>query len=124
MVTIDRATRRRIKNERVIVSMTIAGNRTCQTIEKHRIIESIGVATQRPRSGVVEDYRSMEDIGVATTGWAEGDENHQPEVWIAVVGEGISQSRYAKLRTVREVNLERSAYYAMQLCLKKLKEAF
>ena len=34
-----------------------------------------------------------------------------------LVGENLRASRHAKLRTVRDVNLDRTAYYAMQLCL-------
>lgn len=90
------------------------------------LIDAHGVVSEEVAIAMAEGARKLlgADIGIATTGYVEGSENQQPEAWIALTGDGFSFSHYAKLRTIREVNLDRSTYYAMQLCLKKLKEAF
>ncbi|MCI4666729.1 MAG: nicotinamide-nucleotide amidohydrolase family protein [Bacteroidia bacterium] len=91
-----------------------------------KLIEEHGVVSEEVALAMAEGVRKLlnADVGLATTGYAESGENHAPEVWIALSGESFAFSRHARLRTVREVNLDRTAYYAMQLCLKKLKEAF
>ncbi len=90
------------------------------------LIDTHGVVSEQIALAMAEGVRKSlgADIGIATTGYVEKGENHNPEVWIGMVGEGIKASRYSRLRTIREINLERTAYYALQLCLKKLREAF
>ncbi|MEO0898527.1 MAG: CinA family nicotinamide mononucleotide deamidase-related protein [Bacteroidota bacterium] len=90
------------------------------------LIDKHGVVSEEVALAMAEGVRKKlgASIGMATTGFAQKGETNKPEVWIGLVGDGWKASRHARLRTVREVNLDRTAYYAMQLCLKKVKEAF
>lgn len=64
--------------------------------------------------------RLQADIGLSTTGLAESEGTHMPHAWIGYADAYGEMAVHAHLYTDRNINRERTAYYALHLCLKNL----
>ncbi|MEM6261586.1 MAG: CinA family nicotinamide mononucleotide deamidase-related protein [Bacteroidota bacterium] len=87
-----------------------------QTVETHTVVS--GEVAQAMAEGVRNLLGA--DIGLATTGRAEKEGDHRPEVYLGYADEHGSTARRADLFNDRNINRERAANYLLHLLLRKL----
>ena len=94
-------------------------------VDQH-IIDVEGVVSEAVAKAMANGVRNLlkSDIAISTTGYAEADESNKAQAWIGYADAKGSEARWVSLRHDRSVNINRAANYALQWCLKKVKERF